>query len=549
MNPQYNEDLQWKWFQEVRRRYGLETSDSDWPCWTGSQPEHSKPQRSGGLADASKDDAGAWNSWKKPNAPRTAKDNDDWRDWHNNYLENWNKDGTRGRRPDRDTARGRASQDHNTWQGGQTGKHDDPWKQEDPWPSGADPQDAAKKQENGDQGAAPQEGMAVEGRAVAAGPAGQGGGDNGGHEGDDAATHENGEQGQGQQTGTGGGDGGGHDGDQAGGKEGGAAGGGKGGGKGGGIGGGKGRGRKGGGKSGWEQGETRPGGGKGAGKWDTPGTNDENGGKGGGGGGGQAGDEARSQGKSLNGRRSPGEKAWPIDIFDDAVASKPMQIEWQYLEYDCNSDIAYCRRFYWEQYDERDHTKLTAAYQAYQSGESQTHMTSKRNPGRSDKVWDQHQTDFLDLTSMNIDPKHHSPKRAVRVVMITQCEKQDVLGSLPIDDNNQTIVWQYEDFKGWKNFCTNHIGELNQAVLADKKEITLKAWYHDSWLQQPRHTKITVDLENMKQNARTTRNVRVVHVTPILQKGDDGVEAPSEHTNSPVWSSQGPRIKNKEEDQ
>ena len=170
-------------------------------------------------------------------------------------------------------------------------------------------------------------------------------------------------------------------------------------------------------------------------------------------------------------------------------------------------------------------------------------MTGKRNPGRSEQVWDQHQTDFLDLTSMNIEEKHHSPKRAVRVVMITACEKQDVLGSQPIDDNNQEIVWQYEDYKGWKNFCTHHIGELNQAVLYQKKEITLKAWYHDSWLQQPRHTKITVDLENMKQNGpRSTRNVRVVYVTPLLQKGDEGAAAPSEHTNMPVWCQQGPRI-------
>ena len=127
---------------------------------------------------------------------------------------------------------------------------------------------------------------------------------------------------------------------------------------------------------------------------------------------------------------------------------------------------------YWQQYDERDHAMLTAAYQTYQGGGNSTYMTGKRNPGRSDKIVDQHETDFLTLTSVNIDPKHHSPKRAVRVVMITQCEKQDVLGSLPIDDNNQEIVWQYEDFKGWKNFCTNHIGELNQAVLAEKKKST-----------------------------------------------------------------------------
>ena len=38
LNPQYEEDLQWKWFKEVRHRYGIETSDSDWPYWTGSQP-------------------------------------------------------------------------------------------------------------------------------------------------------------------------------------------------------------------------------------------------------------------------------------------------------------------------------------------------------------------------------------------------------------------------------------------------------------------------------------------------------------------------------
>ena len=151
---------------------------------------------------------------------------------------------------------------------------------------------------------------------------------------------------------------------------------------------------------------------------------------------------------------------------------------------------------------------------------------------------------------MNLDPKWHSPKRAVRVVVITECDKQDVVGSLPIEDNNQAILWQYEDFKGWKNFCTNHIGELNQAVLADKKEVTLKAWYPDAWLQMPRHTKITVDLENMKQiGRRSERKVRVVHVTPILQKGDEGVVAPSQHTNMPVWSTQGPRIENPEQDQ
>ena len=145
-----------------------------------------------------------------------------------------------------------------------------------------------------------------------------------------------------------------------------------------------------------------------------------------------------------------------------------MEIEWQYLAYDCNHNIAFSRRFFWEQYDERDHTHLTAAYQSYQDGGSQTHMTGKRNPGRSEKVWDQHETDFLDLTSLNTDTKEWHPKRAVRVVVITECDKQDIIGALPIGDNNQTILWQYEDMKGWKNFCTNHIGELNQAVWAEK---------------------------------------------------------------------------------
>ena len=197
-----------------------------------------------------------------------------------------------------------------------------------------------------------------------------------------------------------------------------------------------------------------------------------------------------------------------------------MEIEWQYLAYDCNHNIALTRRFFWEQYVERDQARLTAAYQRYKDGGSQTHMTGKRNPGRSEKVWDQHETDFLGLTSLNTDQTQWHPKRAVRVVVITECDKQDIVGSLPIEDNNQTILWQYEDMKGWKNFSTNHIGELNQAVLADKKEITLKAWYHDSWLQQERHTKISVDIENMRQSGpRATRRVRVVHVTPVLQKG------------------------------
>ena len=86
----------------------------------------------------------------------------------------------------------------------------------------------------------------------------------------------------------------------------------------------------------------------------------------------------------MTGRRSPGKKAWPIDIFHWALADKPMEIAWQYLEYDCNPDIILGRRFYWEQYDERDNTHLTTAYQKYFAGEAdQTHMTSKRNPGRS----------------------------------------------------------------------------------------------------------------------------------------------------------------------
>ena len=249
----------------------------------------------------------------------------------------------------------------------------------------------------------------------------------------------------------------------------------------------------------------------------------------------------------MNGLRSPEGKAWPIDIFKWAVASKPMEIVWQFLEYDCNMNIAISRRYYWEQYDERDQARLTAAYQSYKDGGSQTHMTGKRNPGRSDKVWDQHETDFLDLTSLNTDANAWHPKRAVRAVVITECNKQDILGALPIGDNNQSVLWQFEDSKGWKNYCTNHIGELNQAVLADKKEITLKAWYHDSWLQHERHTKISVDIENMKQSGpRATRRVRVVHVTPVLQKGAENAEAPSQ-PNMPVWTPNGPRIKNPEE--
>ena len=544
-NPQYDEDLQWKWFKEVRRRYDVPITDSDWPYWNaGSQPDRPKPERQ--RDNARKADAGQWNAWK----PRNNYDNKTWNKAQDTYG---NADGSRGRRSDRGTSRGRASNDQNTWQGGETGNNDDPWKQQDPWAHGTDPHDAAKKQDNGDPDNARLEKAEAEGRAETAMLAeAQGGVSQGQLFPDKTNIHENGDQGQGQQPATGGGDGGGHDGDQAGGKEGGAAGGGKGGGKGGGQGGGKGRGRgggggKGGGKGGWT------GGGKGGGKPDTPGADDENGGKGGGGGGGQAGNEARSQ--DLNGRRSPEEQAWPIDIFKWAAASKPMAIEWQFLEYDCNGDIALCRRYYWQQYDERDHAPLTAAYQSYlddvdDSGGNQTHMTGRRNPGRSPNTFDQHETDFVTLRTVNTDPKHHSPKRAVRVVVITECEKEDVLGSLPIADNNQEVMWQYEDYKGWKNYCTHHIGEINQAVLADKKEVTLKAWYPDAWLQMPRHTKITVDLENMKQiGRRSERKVRVVHVTPILQKGDDGVEAPSQHTNQPVWSAQGPRIENPDPDQ
>ena len=206
-----------------------------------------------------------------------------------------------------------------------------------------------------------------------------------------------------------------------------------------------------------------------------------------------------------------------------------------------------CRRFFWQQYDARDHANLTAAYERYHQGASSLFQTGKRHPGRSEKIVDQHETDFLTLTSVNLDQKWGSPKRAVRVVAINECSKEDVLGSLPIEDNNQEIIWQFEDFNGWKNYCTHHIGALNQAVLADKKEINLKAWYPDKWLNQIKSTKIWIDLEHMQQvGPRSTRNVRLVHVTPILQKGDDGVEAPSQRTGQPVWYSQGPRIKNPE---
>ena len=224
-------------------------------------------------------------------------------------------------------------------------------------------------------------------------------------------------------------------------------------------------------------------------------------------------------------------QAWSIDIFAWAIAGKPAEIEWQFLEYDQNYEITIARRFFWQQYDEKNNPALTAKYQQFKEtwdqGDAGFHETEKRQPGRSEKIIDQHVTDFLNLTSKNMDNRHESPLRAVRAVVINECSIEDVPGSLPINDNNQEIVWQYEDSKGWKNYCTHHCGELHQAALEEKKEVTLKAFYFDPYLQQVRFTKISIDLNSMKQTGkRSVRKVRAVHVTPILQIGDKGIENP-----------------------
>ena len=65
--------------------------------------------------------------------------------------------------------------------------------------------------------------------------------------------------------------------------------------------------------------------------------------------------------------------------------------------------------------------------------------------------------------------QHKSPHRAIRAVMIKELADFDKIpGTLPIDDNNQYITFQFQDSNGWKNFAPGHVGELKMAILTEK---------------------------------------------------------------------------------
>ena len=136
-----------------------------------------------------------------------------------------------------------------------------------------------------------------------------------------------------------------------------------------------------------------------------------------------------------------------------------------------------------------------------------------------------------------------SPHRAIRAVMINEIEDFDEFigpGVKEIDDNNQYPTFQFQDSNGWKNFCTAHANELRQSVLRGERIKNLPSWYRDSNSGRIIKCTIRIDLEQKTQSAKTTRKIRAVWVTPILQLGK---YLPSgQGCGEPVWSAKGPRL-------
>ena len=119
-------------------------------------------------------------------------------------------------------------------------------------------------------------------------------------------------------------------------------------------------------------------------------------------------------------------------------------------------------------------------------------------------------------------------------------------GVLRINDNTQYPTFQFQDSNGWKSFCTAHANELRQSVLNKEKIKNLPSWCRDSNSGRIMKCTIHIDLEQKTQRARTTRKIRAVWVTPILQLGYYVPGSAASQTTwicgEPVWSAKGPRL-------
>ena len=111
---------------------------------------------------------------------------------------------------------------------------------------------------------------------------------------------------------------------------------------------------------------------------------------------------------------------------------------------------------------------------------------------------------------------------------------------LPIDDNNQYPTFQFRDNNGWKNFCTGHANELKMTYMKGHKIKKMPSFYTDSNTGRTAKTNIEIDLKKKTQQGRTTRTIRAVWVTPILQIGQRNI--PILAIREPEWSDNGPRI-------
>ena len=256
----------------------------------------------------------------------------------------------------------------------------------------------------------------------------------------------------------------------------------------------------------------------------------------------------KARSRDLNKLRSPNLNARKIDIFDAAAEKDESKLIWQFITYDANPYIAH-NIFYWDSFDEQEHPNMTARFKEYkaakaedpdQDDKTRTVETGWRNPGRSDKVWDQHYVDLEDLYSLNTKAKD-SPQRAIRIVMVEHIPNPNAIqgvGNLEIDDNNQCFTFQFYDHnKGWKFFCPHLANELKMALAAEKKFSKFDSYYLDTRMGKVGRTKIDIDLDTMTQQGRSKRAIRAVWVTPVYQKG-----VWSEPTTEPDWSKEGPRI-------
>ena len=169
----------------------------------------------------------------------------------------------------------------------------------------------------------------------------------------------------------------------------------------------------------------------------------------------------------MTGRRSPNLNARTIDIFSRVAAEADDETKflvWQFLTYDADPNVTH-NVYYWDSFDKTEQQNLTAWFKDYkdavavdpdQDYETRCYETEWRNPGRSDKVWDQHYVDLEDLYSLNTKAKD-SPQRAIRIVMVEHIPNPNAIqgvGNLEIDDNNQCFTFQFHDHnKGWKFFA------------------------------------------------------------------------------------------------